>query len=339
MRKTVLVGLMIVLTGCASQKPDTKFPPPPPPVPAAPAYSAKPLDADLRAKAIKELLADVSSQDPYLRCNSIEALGDVDPSDASGPILNGLKDPEPSVRFTAAVSAGQIKLVEAYDPLRAMAEDPDLRVQAGVRFALHRLGDTRLSHDLEKLAGNPSPSVRGTTAMVLGLLKEPSATSMLLTLLSDHSPAVRIQAAEALWRLGNEQGLTDLVALSINDEYADDEIVAVLAIAEPKDPRVIQHVRGALSSDYLEVSLAAARGLGMLGSDEGWNVAVPAAQSKDTRQRALAALAMGAIGRSDLQEHLSPLLKDPEESVRIAAATAILQLRNPADYLGAQAER
>ena len=89
------------------------------------------------------------------------------------------------VRFASAVAAGQMKLVDAYQPLEAMAYDPSPQVQAGVRFALHRLGDTRLSHDLERLAGNTDPHVRGTTAFVVGLLREPSAAKMLTTLLAD----------------------------------------------------------------------------------------------------------------------------------------------------------
>jgi HEAT repeat protein len=52
--------------------------------------------------------------------------------------------------------------------------------------------------------------------------------------------------------------------------------------------------------------------------------------SKDARQRLLAAVAMGAIGRCDLQSPLKELLADPKPAVRIAAATAILQLKPPA---------
>jgi HEAT repeat protein len=328
-----LIGWLLagLIAGCASApRNDPKTLPPPPQTPAAPKYSPEALDSNLRAKAKAELLTEAGADDPFLRCNAIEALSDVDPADAGPVVLKELSNKQASVRFAAAVAAGQIKLVDAYQPLLTMVDDPDLRVQAGVRFALHRLGDTRLSHDLERLAGNPDPHVRGTTAFVVGLLREPSATRMLTTLLSDKSPAVRIQAAEALWRMGNLRGLEDLVAFSISG-YPDDQIVALQAIAETRDQRVIQHVRGELQSDYEEVSLAAARGLGMLGSDEGWDVVVPAANSKDPRQRSLAALAMGAIGRSDLQKYLKGLLEDKEPTVRISAATAILQLRPPAE--------
>jgi HEAT repeat protein len=322
--------LALILSGCASTSSDTKTPIPPAPVRPAPKYLPTAIDPGLRADARQELLAEANADDPILRCNAIEAMSDADPSDAAPMVLKGLTDTQPIVRFAAAVAAGQMKLVDAYKPLLTMVDDPSPQVQAGVRFALHRLGDTRLSHDLERLAGNADPHVRGTTAFVVGLLREPSATKMLTTLLSDPSPGVRIQAAEGLWRLGNPRGLEDLVAFSISG-YPDDQMVALPAIAETGDQRVIQHIRGQLDNDYVEVSLAAARALGMLGSDEGWNVAVPAATSRDPRQRSLAALAMGAIGRSDLQVYLKELVKDKEPSVRLSAATAILQLREPAE--------
>jgi HEAT repeat protein len=68
----------------------------------------------------------------------------------------------------------------------------------------------------------------------------------------------------------------------------------------------------------------------MLGSDEGYKIALDAARSGDPNQRFLAALAFGAVGRSDAQDELRRLLGDPEPNVQLAAATAVLQLNNPA---------
>ena len=297
MKRAIGVLLLFVVCGCSHTDPSAKLPPPPPSVAPAPKYSAEPIDSLLRAKAVRELVAETTSPDPFMRCTAIEALSDTDPSDAVDAIMKGLSDPDAPVRFASAMAAGQLKLVDAYNTLKSMANDQDPQVQVGVRFALHRLGDTRLSHDLEKFAASPDPHLRGCVAMVLGLLKDSSATKMLMTLLSDPVPSVRLQAAEALWRLGNEQGLTYLVAFSIST-FPDDQMIALQALAETGDQRVIQHIRGQLSNDYVEVSLAAARGLGLLGSDEGWNIVIPAAKSRDPRQRAMAALAMGSIGRS-----------------------------------------
>jgi HEAT repeat protein len=50
-------------------------------------------------------------------------------------------------------------------------------------------------------------------------------------------------------------------------------------------------------------------------------------KSKDPRQRMLAALAFGSIGRPDAQDELAQLLRDPEHDVRIGAATALLMMR------------
>jgi HEAT repeat protein len=329
-RTIQLLVLALLLTACASSKSAKSGSalPPSPQVPPAPPLNPQPIDLSLRNAARGELLAECAAPDPFLRCNAIEALSDVDPADAAGAITRGLDELEPSVRFASALSAGQIRLKAAYPKLLTMANDDDLRVQAAVRFALHRLGDTRLSHDLEKLAGNPDFKVRASTAQVLGLLGEPSATNILVTLMSDPSAPVRIQAAEALWLLGDQRGLEALLAYAIS-VFPDDQIIALHALAEPRNLRAAQELRSELTEVYPEVSLAAARGLGMLGSDEGWHVAITGAKSVEPRQRSLAALAMGAIGRCDLQPPLATLLKDPDPSVRISAATAVLQLHQP----------
>jgi HEAT repeat protein len=328
MRLKVLAVLVVLgLFGCEqTAEHDRRFPPPPPPVPAAPTYHPVAIKPELVQEAEQLLITETQDANPVHESHALEALSEVDPADDAKPILSALSSPEAVVRFSAAMAAGQIKLVDAYPILRTMADDPDIQVEVAVRFALHRLGDTRLSHDLERFAASTDPHVRGTVAQVLGFLMEPSASKMLHTLVEDPQSAVRIQAAGALWKLGDEKGLEDLVAYAIS-AYPDDQMVALVALAQPRDQRVIQHVRGELQGDYLEVSLAPARALGMLGSDEGWTIAVPAAKSKDPRRRLLAALAMGAIGRSDLQEDLKPLLEDPEPTVRISAAMAILQLR------------
>ena len=101
----------------------------------------------------------------------------------------------------------------------------------------------------------------------------------------------------------------------------------VLALAGPRDARVLQHIKGKLTSDYPEISLIAARAAGMLGSDAGYGVAMAGAKSADPRQRVLAAMAFGDIGRTDAQPILAKLLKDDHQSVRLAAATALLELK------------
>ena len=323
-RKSCLVSVM-AFAGCGGAKvgrmPDAPAAPPqPPPI--------KKLNVDtaLQDRAKDELAKDVESNDAVVRANAIEAIQESVGDEGKDAILNALDDPSPLVRFSATMAAGTLRLGEARLDLLAMDNDPDPHVRIGVRYALHRLGDTHLSHDLEKTSRDFDPHVRADTALALGLLGEPSALRVLEPMLDDPDPDVRIQVAEAMWRLGSQEGLTNLVAGSVSS-YADDQIICLLALAAPKDYRVAAHLHGRLTADYPQVALAAARGLGELGSDAGYSIAVADLKSKDPRIVVMAALALGAIGRTDAQPLLAPLLADPEQSVRLAVATAILQLK------------
>lgn len=319
---------LAVLAGCGGPKQSEtmkvlKRPSPPP---AVPARQAMPADESLRTAARRELDESLRSPQMLLRVYAIEGLRESIGAQASDQITSALDDPEWLVRFAAAMASGQLRLGDARSKLIELAGDENKNVRVAARFALHRLGDSSLSHDLEYTAHDLDPAVRGNTVMVLGMLEEQSALKILRSLMKDSNTAVRLQVAEAMWMLGDEQGLKSLVAWTISG-YPDDQLIAVLALAKPRDTRVREHVRGLLTSDYAEVTLQAARAMGMLGSDEGYGVALVGAKHADWRQRHLAALALGAIGRSDAQPVLGKLLQDPEPIVRIAAATAILQLK------------
>jgi HEAT repeat protein len=143
----------------------------------------------------------------------------------------------------------------------------------------------------------------------------------------DSEPGVRIQVAEALWRLGNETGLRSLVSAT-QSGYPDDQMVALLALAQTSDTRVLGHLRSALTADYPEAQVVAARAMGMLGSDAGYGIAAEAARSPDVYQRHRAAMALGDIGRSDAQPILAAMLRETEApDVRLAAARGILKLK------------
>lgn len=321
---------VIVLMGCASggraKTPGKQMKQPKPP-PAYPAAVATPIDPELRAEARRVISEDLVAEDPILRAHAVEAIGKTIHAAGEAQVLKALDDPEPVVQFSAAMVAGDLRLAAAHARLLKLADEPNRHVRVAARYALHRLGDTHLSAELEKLAQDFDPHVRADVAMVLGRLEEPSAVNVLRPMLADPKATVRLQAAEALWRLHDHLGLETLVAFSVS-AHPDDQIVATLALAEPRDQRVRQSVRSSLVSDYAELSLVAARAMGMLNSDEGYGVALIGADSSDARQRALAALAFGAIGRADAQPILAKLLKDSDAEVQLAAATALLQLRD-----------
>jgi len=344
-RATVVIGLSAFLVaagaGCGptrdkgGQPPAMKVLKAPKPPPTVPPPRDVTVPNDLRGDARTALRAATELPDPVLRAHAIEGVKQALQADGwpTVPtfeprrlILAGLGDRQPVARMAACFAAGELKLEPARDALVDLAGDDDDLVQIAARYALHRLGDTRLSPDLERTARSNKPAVRGTTALALGLLKEPSALNVLRPMQADRSATVRLQVAEAMWRLGEMDGLQTLVGATIS-AYPDDRMLAILALAQPRDTRVIEHVRGQLTHEYPEVALVAARAMGMLGSDAGYGVALRGARSVDPRQRVLAALAFGAIDRPDAADVLAGLLKDADADVRIAAATAILQLK------------
>lgn len=329
----VTLGTVALLLGCApagrnSNKPvfqPVAIAPPPP----APPVVFTPLDSDLHRRALAELDALTRNPNPIVRAHSLEVIQDVNEPDRELFILRGLDDKSDIVRFAAAMSAGRVKLGSARDRLLEMVQDPNIDVQIAVRFALHRLGITRYSHDFETYAIQMGPQdahIRGNTVMCLGLLGEPSGVKILAAMTRDPNRIVRLQVAEALWRLGDQHGLELLVAASINTS-PDDQIIAALGMAAPGDKAVIPHIQPGLQAYQEEVQLATARALGMLGSDAGYIAAQRNIGSSDVRRRGLAALAFGAIGRLDSQPYLAQLLRDNDPDVRVAACSAILSLK------------
>lgn len=277
--------------------------------------------------ARRELLGALTASDPVIRTHAVEAMRESLGSGARREIVGATGDLEPIVRFAALMAAGELRLGEVRARAQQLLSDEDPHVQIGAIFALHRLGDVRYSSGLEVALTSPNPLVRGNAAFALGRLGEPSATRILRPALKDRAPEVRLQVAEALWRLGDEEGLRALVAVASLVSHPDRRVVALLALAGPRDPRVSDHIRGALGSDDPDVQLVAARALGMLGSDEGYPMALRGASGGEAPRRYRAALALGAIGKADALSALAALLRDSDPDVRLAAATAVLQLR------------
>ena len=325
----LLAALLVLASGCESNaRPPTvqkEFGPPKQP-PAGPPYHPLPIDTGLQAQARAQIQSALHDNNPVIRAHALETVKNLNLPDAGSLILPMFEDPSPLVRKAAALAAGELQLRAAVDPLQSMLNSPDLADEMATVFALHRLGDTSHSHVFERTAADTDPHVRGDTALLLGMLGEKSAVPILLQMMGhDKSPDVRLQAAGALWRLGEESSLDDLIGATIS-AYPDDDMVALLALAEPRDTRVLGNVEAQLTNDYPEVCLVAARASGMLGSDSGYGVALLGARNSDRRQRSLAALALGDIGRSDAQPVLRRLLRDTDPDTRLAAAGALIEI-------------
>ena len=329
----------LVLSGCEAH-PGGYEPAKPKPPPNYRAPEATAVDADLQVKAGRRLQRGLTSPDELVRAHALEVIGDFPPADPGPLVLPLLVDSSLLVRKAAAMTAGRLKLAAAHDRLLAMAVDvpkvdpldPNQPMYAeqtrmAAIFALHQLGDTRYSHHFEQSAIDPRPQVRGDTALIFELIGDTSAKPQLTQMLKhDHAQNVRLQAAEALWKMGDEAGENFLIASTLSG-FASDNMIALLALAGPRDRRVLGHVQGFIGyADYPQVALAASRAAGQLRCDWGVGVAESAAEKGDPMQKGMAALALGDIGRTDTQPTLAKLLDDDNPDVRVAAAAALIEL-------------
>jgi HEAT repeat protein len=270
MKRAAMLGILFFLAigGCSGSHGQKVIPLPKQP-PAPPPRHDEALNEPLRELSKTEIREAFASNDPLIRANAVEAAQDTfTPAEAHEVVAKGLSDKDAIVRFAATMAAGKLQLRDLHDALWAMSSDDSPKVRIGVRYALHQLGDTRLSHDLEKTAQDPDPRVREDTAFVLGLLGDKSALKILQHMTVDPDPGVRIAVAEAMWRLGDEQGLEVLEAGSVS-QFADDRMLSIMGLVGPKDRRVEEVVRARLTDDYTEIPLVAARAMGQLGLDDG----------------------------------------------------------------------
>lgn len=327
-----LLCLLIVVSVCGCQDRDRREGY----VPWYPRAVKTAIDPALQQAARAEIKTALDSNDDVIRAHALETLADLQMTDWSSEIVELLGDRSSLVRKAAAYAAGQLRVASARDRLPELLDaeasaTPQEVVTAkqerlAAIFALHQLGITTYSHEFEQSAVDPRPMIRRDTAFILGLIGNKSAIPMLHFMLhNDNNVDVRLEAAEALWRMGDEQGETALVEGTVS-QYPDDKMICILALAEPRDQQVLGNIEGFFNDDYPEVRLVSARAAGMLGEDLGYGIAMRGAASQDPRQRLLAALAFGDIDRSDAQPRLKKLLLDSDPDVQIAAAKALLEI-------------
>ncbi|MGB2986427.1 MAG: hypothetical protein WBE26_11140, partial [Phycisphaerae bacterium] len=167
------------------------------------------------------------------------------------------------------------------------------------------------------------------------------AIKVLARAMRDADAGVRHHALEAMARLGNREARQELTFMT-NAGIGSEEVFAIGALAETSDVVYLDTFRYKLATaTHLETRLAAARGLGRLGSDEGFKEALRAlrinrplrndphdpAAGQILRVKQLAAAALGAIGRADALPALSRLMEaDRDPRVQVSAARAILDI-------------
>lgn len=322
-----VLAVSVVLAGCVAAQP-----------------VSTPKDRpSLHRRAMECLRAGIRYRhNPAVRVEAVEALEATRMREALPWIRAALIDPHPAVRFAACIAIGQQADKVAMPAVRKCARDPDRSVQVAALFALHRLGDETQSGRIPNyLLGENDVPGRRNAALILGLLDEPSGIKVLARAMHNSDVGVQHHALEAMARLGNREARQELTFLT-SAGVGTDEVFAIGALAATNDRTYIDTFRYKLATaQHRETRLAAARALGSLGLDDGYDVALQALEQggklrqdpndpdreQTLRIKQMAAAALGAVGRAGALPVLAALMNDNSDPrVQVSAARAILEI-------------
>ncbi len=314
-------------------------------------------------KALKLVMAAARGQDPYLRANAIEALGQW-PQRVLPLAELGLKDDHAVVRFTALVTIGKLHAATHRTAVEALLNDPDPSVRAAACFAAHECGSSIDISPMSRLLMMNRADVRANTAMLLGLMGDPSADPMLeyaaRTPLTQASPVrqdlTRLQIAEARVRLGQMQ-VMDAVRAAVYSSFPEMRMVSVGMLGELGDVSQMEDALLAIYNDpqeVLELRLGAATVLARYGRAvvvksvlDSLPTVLSAVAMTEPALRNQAAVTLGAVeqARARIRPQLLPsdppavqaqfqdtqataaligLLDDPDPRVSLSAAAGVL---------------
>ncbi len=302
-------------------------------------------ESELRDMAVRYVRAGVRfPENPAVRAQAIEAVSEVlRPEEGSVLIREGLADEHAGVRFAACMALGHLKNTDARVAIESLAEDPDRNVRVAVYYALEQVGDfSRRMQWVALLRRDPDPIVRRNAALALGRLDNTAVLGLLQKAsVEDEDEGVRLQALEAMAYLGDAYA----VSRFIHDAHGGlgfKQPFALLTLGRAQGEQVLPTLRSRLrSAPYLEARLAAARGLGMQGQEDGYDLAISSLrwsspvqgvaddppENQIMRVRSMAALALGDIGNREALGSLAHLMQNERDPrVQLAAATAILMI-------------
>lgn len=322
------VVLLACCGGCGGNGGELTMRAPPPGTPAA----------QLDRRALDLLMRASQSELDVVRCNAIEALVHVAPREAIPEFRKAIAADSPLVRFAGCVAVGKVKDAGALAAARAALADPDTRVRLAAAFACVRLGDgNRAALLVATLNDSPDENLRSDAAYLIGQVGEPKALRRLkLAESREKSNRVQVHLWAAMAALGDNAALNSLLNAAQGD--AESRVIALQSLVELRKPKARDALAYRMSKmeNYLEARLIAARGLGAIGFNQGFELARENLTahfddkddpSKTFRIRSLSALALGAIGDARALPALAQLAQsESDERTQVAACFAILQI-------------
>lgn len=296
--------------------------------------SSKSID-ELVPEATRIIQEGLKDEDPSTRAITIEVIAAAKQVKFMPKVERLLEDDYVPVRFLAALAVGDCEYSFAESSVEKLLEDKDTNVRIAADYAMSKLGSGSGYKLVREAIMSDNQTVRANAAFLLGKSGDRSSLKWLWWTLRDENSdyKARFNAAEAIARLGDERIDEKLLAMLIST-YADDRVIGVKAMGALGTQKAKDFLITKLDDDVIEVRLAAAEQLGMLGETIGeaevhkvFTKNLPSGLNKSEVERinSLSAFAIGEIRTPSLTKFLPQLLANESKFVRIAAAKAVFQ--------------
>jgi len=291
---------------------------------------------DLTPGAIQLIRAGLADPSPGVRVGAIEVIGTTKHVRLMPRVQRLLKDEFVPVRFAAALAVGDLEYALAERSVEQLLQDQNENVRIAAAYAMYKLGSADNLELIRQAIASDDQIIRANAALMLGKSGDKGALKLLWWTLgrNDSDDRVKFQAVEAIAMLGDERIYQQRLWPILISAYADDRVIGTRAMGALGTVEAKNALINMLDDNVLEVRLAAAEQLGMLGDTSGERVVLdvftknlipPWDRTGRERAKVLAALAIGQIGTRSVTRFLPQLLKDESKFVRIAAAKAVLQ--------------
>jgi HEAT repeat protein len=292
-------------------------------------------DVDLQIQAYRIIMDALADADPQVRANAVEVVATTRAVRLLPKIQKLLADSSVPVRFAAALAVGDLEYALARNDIARLLLDENPNVKIAASYAMFRLGQPEYYRTICGELANEDQTVRANAALVLGKCGRQEGLRFLWWALAreDSADKVTLQATESIAMLKDPRILKPLWSQLIS-AYADDRVLGIRGMGALGTDEAKNALVTMLDNKVPEVRLAAAEQLGRLGEPIGEpNVAEVFEKNLfagldvqgQQRLKVFAALAVGEIGTPALTRYLPPLLQDPFQPVRLAAAKAALR--------------
>jgi HEAT repeat protein len=314
--------LIIFINGCGTTKPGKTY------------DVAQGSCIKYQSQAMEIIRHGLVSDEPRIRANSIEVVGNQNIREYMPVVLEHLKDNIVPVRFAACVAIGDAKYTSAREKIKNLTNDQNENVRIAANYALNRIQGTRDYALLGKAIASKDQTVRANAAFLLGKTNDLSVLELLYWVKNheDSDVKVRLEATEAIARLGDRKIYPKIWTMLIS-KYIENKLSGIRALGYLGSGEAKNALLTMLQDETLEIRIAAAGELGKMGDFAGEKIVADALNSDLSLQfnseeieriQVITSVAIGQIKSASLARYLPMLLQEKSEYVKIAASQAVL---------------